>query len=199
MFPLLETIRLEDGHYRSLVYHEQRMRRALRDICHTDTDISLESLLRGHSRPESGLYRCRLLYDADSHLVEFAPYLARPVRSLRMIIDDTLSYAHKYCDRSALERHFDRRGDADDVLIIQNGMVTDTTYANIAFRKGSDWFTPSTCLLRGTMRQQLLDQGKVREDRISVKDVVNFESFRIINAMLMFDAPEVSVQHIEAY
>ena len=196
MFRLIETIRFHDGRFNNLVYHERRMRRALKGIYGAEDEIKLEMVLNQFPKPGPGLYKCRLMYDNKSNLAEFTPYQARPVNSLKLIYDDNISYPHKFCDRTGLENHFGQRGVCDDVLIIRNGMVTDTAYANIAMRRGKEWFTPWSFLLAGTMRQSLLDRKLIREVEMKVDEIVNFESFKIINAMLMFDAQEVSIENI---
>ena len=196
MCRLIETIRFQEGQFNNLGYHEHRMRKALKEIYGTDGELKIETVLDKHPRPVSGLYKCRLTYDNNSSDIKFTSYTARPVNSLKLVFDDTISYPHKFSDRKRLENHFEQRGICDDVLIIKNGRVTDTTYANIVVRRGREWFTPSSFLLAGTMRQSLLDKKMIHEIDIKAEDMTDFESFRIINAMLMFDAPEVSIEHI---
>ena len=82
------------------------------------------------------------------------------------------------------------------MLLVRNGMITDTSYSNIVFRREGEWITPSFCLLKGTMRQYLLDNGKIREEQIAVKDLPRFEKFKLINAMIGWDGEEVNVSNI---
>lgn len=196
MSRLIETIRLEDGRFINLDYHERRMRTAMRDLYGVDEAINLETRLGQFTKPDSGLYKCRLVYDNKSNQVEFTPYQPGPVNSLKLVYDDAISYDHKFCDRRELENCFDHRGACDDVLIIRNGLVTDTTYANIVWRRGSEWFTPASFLLAGTMRQNLMDRKIIREIEMKADEIMKFEAFKIINAMLMFDAPEVAIDGI---
>ena len=46
------------------------------------------------------------------------------------------------------------------------------------------------------MRQSLLDRGMIREVEITAAALKDFETFKIINAMLMFNVPEVSIENI---
>ncbi len=46
------------------------------------------------------------------------------------------------------------------------------------------------------MRQQMIDKGKVRVERIWADQVGSFEKFRLINSMLLDEAPEVEVSNI---
>src|SRR5690606_14853325 len=92
------------------------------------------------------------------------PYEVRAVTSLKIIHDDTIDYSLKYEDRSSIDNLFAKRNNCDDILIIKNGFVTDASYSNIAFYDGSRWITPAQPLLKGTMRQHLLDTGVIHQD-----------------------------------
>ncbi len=59
--------------------------------------------------------------------------------------------------------------------------LTDTSYTNIALYDGEQWFTPSTPLLRGTMRQRLLDCGLLQEREIMVSDIPNYQYISLFN------------------
>ena len=196
MFPLLETIRLKDGRFNNLVYHERRMRLALKDVLGSTDEINLEELLKKVPKPGTGLYKCRLKYDHQSNQAEFTPYTAKSIISLKVVYDDSIDYRHKFCDRTELQNLFTQRGVCDDVLIVKNNRITDTSYSNIALKRGNEWFTPSTFLLAGTMRQSLLDEHVIREIEIKADEVIHFQSFKLINAMLLFDAPEMSTENI---
>ena len=112
-----------------------------------------------------------------------------------MVHADHIIYDHKYVDRSELNELKDNCR-ADDVLIVKNGCVTDVTFANIAFTNGKDWVTPDTPLLPGTMRESLLRSGQIRQSRITPCDLTKFSHFRLINAMLGFNAPVIPVSNI---
>ncbi len=75
-------------------------------------------------------------------------------------------------------------------------MVTDATYSNIIFKKKLEWFTPASCLLPGTMRQNLIENGKLRVEEIRAQNVGGFEKFKLINSMLLDQGPETDVSNI---
>lgn len=58
-------------------------------------------------------------------------YKARKFRNFKILKSD-VNYERKFLDRSALDEIFAQRGANDDVLIEKNGILTDTTIANIA-------------------------------------------------------------------
>ena len=60
------------------------------------------------------------------------------------------------------------RGACDEILIIKDGHITDTSISNIVFRLPDGWWlTPFTPLLKGIMRTYLLESGPaIQMDRI---------------------------------
>jgi 4-amino-4-deoxychorismate lyase len=193
---LLESIKLVDGEFQNLFYHEQRMNRALKFLCGVQEHFDLENFLKNLNLPLKGLYKCRLVYDDNSKDIEFIPYQYKEINSLRVIEHDRVSYEFKYADRTLLNRLYELRKDCDDVLIVKRGQVTDSSYSNIIFRRGKRWYTPWSALLKGTMRASLLEGNVIEEEEILVEDISSFESFKLINAMRSFDTPEVSVSQI---
>ena len=108
---------------------------------------------------------------------------------------DHLDYRLKYADRTELDQLFLKRGEADDILIIQNGLVTDTSIANIAFFDGDKWITPKEPLLKGTTRARLLDEKKIFEQDIKIADLGKFTEFALMNAMIGFDRIKDGIIH----
>lgn len=193
---LFESIKLENGEYHNLFYHEQRMNRAFKMVFGEEQWFNLEEFLAQLKRPTTGLYKCRLTYDDQTKDVEFIPYEAKPIHSLRIIYADAISYEHKYLDRNEINEIFSMRNGCDDVLIIKNEKVTDTSYANIVFKRSGKWYTPWATLLKGTMRQNLIEQNDIHEEDISVQEIKDYESFKLINAMVGFAGPEIDVSNI---
>lgn len=193
---LIESIKLLDGKFYNLAYHERRMIHALRTLYGVSGPVALEKFVKDSEFPQTGLFKCRVVYDASATEKSFMPYAAKPVRRLRVVTDNFISYPFKSVDRNAFDRLSEYRGDCDDVLIVKNGKVTDCSYSNIVFRKGRDWFTSDSPLLEGTMRQNLIDKNKIRVMEILQKDIRSFHTFKIINAMLEFESPEIEVSEI---
>lgn len=195
---LLESIKLVDGEFRNLFYHERRMNRALKFLCGVQEHFYLEEFLQNLDLPRNGLYKCRMIYDDISRDIEFIPYDYKRIDSLRVVEHDRVSYEFKYADRKVLNRLYELRKNSDDILIVKRGLVTDSSYANIVFRRDKHWYTPWSALLKGTMRAQLLERNLIQEEEIRVEDIKTFESFKLINAMWEFDGPEIDVANIVA-
>ena len=193
---LFESIRIENGKFENLVYHEQRMKRSLKALFGMDEPFDLEADLLHVPVPTESIYKCRLVYDDERRQLEFEEYRPRVVKSLKIVEHDRINYEFKYTDRKTLNHLYSLREQCDDVLIIKRGLVTDTSYANVAFRKGKEWFTPWQPLLKGTMRQQLVEYNQLQEEEIAMGDIHDFDAIKIFNAMLRFDSEEIAIQNI---
>ncbi len=127
--------------------------------------------------------RCRFIYDAHGvQHIEIVSTPRRIIRSLQLINADNFDYSHKFADRSHFEL-LSKNIKADDILIVKNGFLTDTTYANIVFKdKSGHWFTPSIPLLAGTKRAKLLAQNTIEAIDLRPNDISKFVEARLINA-----------------
>jgi len=147
-------------------------------------------LFEGIEVPEAykkGKVKLRISYNKNERKHSFQHYIVKKVKSLKIITDHTIDYDLKFEDRSPLDALFQKRMDCDDILIVRNGWLTDTYYANIVLWDGNTWYTPSTYLLNGTKRSQLLKNGTIKEIPIPLRDLGNFQGFQLINAMMDFE------------
>jgi 4-amino-4-deoxychorismate lyase len=197
MYRFIETIKLLDGNFFNLDYHQRRMEQTMLQFFGHKGDIRLAHFLTQQSFPESGLFKCRIVYDKTILSVEFLPYTIKPLRSLKVVQNNSIQYAHKFESRDQLIMLYNQREQHDDVIIVKNNLLTDASYANLIFFDGKSWFTPSSFLLNGTMRQILIDQRKIKTAQISLSDITNFEKVKLINSMLGFEGPEIPVSQIE--
>ncbi|MCF6169958.1 MAG: aminotransferase class IV [Bacteroidales bacterium] len=191
---LLETIRFENGEFAKLELHQQRMNASRKELFNAgpiDFVRELSSLLQA-SKPD-GIFKCRIIYSTQIEKMEFIPYRLPQIHSLKMVIDDEINYSHKLLDRNQLDKLFSQKGDCDDILIVKNGLVTDTSFANILFFNGKQWLTPNQPLLKGTQRQFLLETEQVATADIRPDDLKYFQKVRLVNAMMRFE-DEVDIQ-----
>lgn len=194
MCRLFETIRITDGIPGNLNLHEERLNRSRRQLFGLNDDLRLSDYIQVPEECSTG-FRCRVVYDQEVVSTEFIPYVPTPVSTLRLVHADTLAYDHKYLDRSSLTVLV-KKDIADDILIVKDGFVTDTSYSNIVFTNGHQWVTPDTPLLHGTMRERLLRDGIIKAERITIDTLSQFTHFRLINAMLRFDSPLLPITNI---
>src|ERR1700760_1526100 len=118
MSRLIETIRLENGVFQRLSYHQQRLNDALKYF-YPKATIDLRDKLLQTDFPKQDLYKCRVVYDSTIRNIEFEPYTIRRISSLKMIEMGDISYPFKLEDRSVLMKAFAMRGECDDVLLIK--------------------------------------------------------------------------------
>jgi 4-amino-4-deoxychorismate lyase len=182
-----ETIRAVDGEVFNISFHQERYESALKHFG-IDEAQNLEKFL---NPPKIGTYRCRLVYDISilPHKIEvtYHEYNKKEIRSLKLLYDDEIEYSFKSTCRDRLDALYAQRGECDDVLIIKNSLITDTTIANIAFLDSNRWITPRMPLLMGTTRERLLRDGKIFEEDIQVDDLEKFSKIALMNAMIDFD------------
>ena len=196
MFPLFETIRVEEGRPLHLAYHNERMNRSRRELFGEAGALDLADVVRAPAG--NGVLKCRVTYGRTVGEVAFSAYEPRRISTLAVVDGGGLDYAHKYADRSGIEGLM-AGTTADDILIVRNGLVTDASYANVAFHDGTCWVTPSTPLLPGTTRARLLELGLVRAARIGVTDLRSFGHAALMNAMVGFDtAHQIPIASVAA-
>jgi len=193
---LLETIRCEGGRLCNLEWHRDRMSRSRRILFGLEEPLCLAHIPIPLQAGE-GAFKCRLLYDTQIRKVEFIPYRIRHVEKLKLVMADGLEYGHKYAGRAAIQALFRQRGAADDILMVKNGLLTDTSYANIALFDGSAWHTPAAPLLPGTRRAALVAAGRLALADIAPGSLSGFKEVRLINAMMgLEDGPRISPANI---
>ena len=181
---MLETLKLHNRRFQNAFYHNQRLNKARRELFGCTDEIDIESLVSIPDDIGDGIYKCSVVYHSNIVDTIFQPYKKRDIKKLRLIVADKLDYSYKYADRSTLNMYLQQKGECDEVLFVRNKMITDTTFTNIVFFDGAKWVTPSTPLLRGTKREQLLKEGKITEAPIKITDLNLYEKAGLINCML---------------
>ena len=180
----LESIKVKDGQCYLLDYHQDRIDRTAHQYGFTTQIWSLKDQVSKLEIPPHGIFKLRLVYHASTIQMGLQPYTIRPVKKLQLVHDDQIEYASKFVDRKSLSGLFSKRGAADDIIIVKNGLLTDSYYANLAFLKENKWYTPKLPLLAGTKRQFYLEENILSEADISPADIAQFEKIALINAMI---------------
>lgn len=188
MCRFIETIRIEQGVPQNPEYHQERVNRTVARFFGPDAvPPPLVELIRIPKDKKTGILKCRVTYGKQIEKTAFETYLPHPLTSLRIVHDNDIDYDFKYADRSRLNQLLKQKENCDDILIVKNGLVTETSYCNILFYDGRNWVTPATPLLKGTCRARLLEKGIITEEIIRPADLDKFQKFMLINAMLDFD------------
>jgi len=193
----IETICYEHGCFQRIDLHNERFNRTRQQFFGLQTRLQLELLLIVPANLIDETVKCTITYGVDIISIDYTLYQIRPVNSLQMVVDDTIDYAYKYADRTKLNSLFDLRGQSDDILTIKNGFVTDTSYANIIFKKDDKWYSPSNPLLKGTRIDRYLREGLVTPALLRPSDLPLFSEARIVNAMISIEhSPVILIKNI---
>ncbi|OQD42329.1 hypothetical protein BUL40_11205 [Croceivirga radicis] len=187
MYPLFETLCVQDGVIKNSSFHEARFKQAFYKFYGYVPNFNLLDAIEVPKPFNTGIVKLRIDYNQEQTAPKFTFYTPKIINTLKLVYDNHIDYDLKFTHRAPLTQLWQKRGNCDDVLICKNGLITDTYFANILFTKNAKWYTPKTFLLNGTCRQRLLQNKLVESMDISVHNLKKFEGFQLINAMLDFD------------
>lgn len=195
-FALLETMRLEDGHFARPDLHRQRLAESAAHFGYTlDTgrvQASLDTLRTAHP---TGLWRVRLQLAADGGVDAQAFAMAPttgPVRVAlaRQALDTDGALQEFVLHKTTRRAHYEALAPTDPavfdhLLFNTRGEITEFTRGNVALLRDGQWWTPPLpCgLLAGTYRRELLEQGRLREAVIPLTDLAQAEGLAFFNGL----------------
>ena len=177
-----ETIKCDDYEVFNLEYHQKRIAKT----------VGLNINLSEYVYPISNkLLRCKLIYDETGiQEVNYFDYKKRDINTFKLVYDENIEYSKKYLDRGNLDELYAKKENCDDIIIVKDGLLSDTSIANIAIFYENRWLTPTKPLLEGTTRARLIENGQIIEKDISVQMLKKCEKFALMNAMIGFDEIE---------
>lgn len=189
MMKFIETIKIVDGVVENFEYHKRRFSITFsyhfnsRDI--PDFTSYVENILMiERERISKGIFKLRIVYSGEVLIYSVDLYSPRVIKTLKLVEDNGIDYSFKYENRSQIERLLKLKGDCDDIIIVKNGELTDTSFCNIVFERNGSFFTPSNYLLAGTNRERKIEEGLLKEERIRPCDIRRYNKVYIINSML---------------
>jgi len=106
---LIETICIRNGKVQNIAAHNQRCHRARSAVFGRGRRINL----RSHIEVDKAIWpvtKCRITYGHQVTDITYEPYLMKD-------------------DRSELADFYSQRKDADDILMVRDGLITDSYYA----------------------------------------------------------------------
>lgn len=176
MTKFIETLRVDNGNFCNL---ERHTRRAFDTAGIHLPDIEIPDSYK------SERVKCRIVYSQSGvEEITFSIYNLPTINSLQMVVANDIVYDKKYEDRLAINTLFSLRGGCDDILIVKNGYVCDTSFCNVVFACESKLFTPHTTLLSGTKRSKLIDANVITPTEIRIADIQKYDTIHLINAMI---------------
>lgn len=193
----IETMCVEQGRIINLDYHLERIKSTRKRFWNTENMVSVDDL-SALAATQNDRAKLRFTYDKENiYDLSCTPYSIRKIEKLKLLINNDIEYAYKSIDRSALNLLKGQVKPSEEIVIVQQNHLTDTSYTNIALFDGELWITPSTPLLNGTRRKQLLNADKIIEREVLVTDLNSFQSISLINAMIDLEELVLPISSIE--
>jgi 4-amino-4-deoxychorismate lyase len=180
----VETLRVENGVIDAGEKHCLRLNQTVYQFYHKNINFDLREIIIPKEF-KNDIVKCRILYSSQIEKIEFLLYRRKIIHSLKAVDGKQIDYSWKYANRCALESLLRQKENHDEIIIIRNRYVTDTSFSNVIFSDGKGYYTPNTFLLNGIRRQQLLETGFIKEMEISVEDIPSFKKVFLINTMLL--------------
>lgn len=186
MSRFIESIKIEDQKAFLLDLHQKRVNQTFAHFG-KEGSIDLARIFKNLEHDEDGLYKLRIVYDLDKKFTtQLIPYAIPEIENFQLVENNSYDYSFKFEDRKEFER-MKTKAKTEEIIVVKNNHITDTSYTNILFLKGKEWFTPTTYLLNGVMRQHLLHEKRIKETEITLQNIKEFSHFQLINAMNDFD------------
>ncbi len=186
MSQFIESIKVEDQKIYLLDLHQKRVNETFAHFG-KEGSLDLGKIFEDLQHDEDGLYKLKITYDLDRNFTkQLIPYAISEISEVQLVENNSYDYSFKFADRKELERMV-QKSKANEIIIVKNNHITDTSFSNVLFQKGKEWFTPKTYLLNGVQRQNLLKNKKIKEAEIKLQNLKEYSHFQIINAMNDFD------------
>ena len=189
-----ETIKVVDGKSLFLDKHLSRLKKSLR-FFGIEKDIDEGKIYAYINSSEEKNFALKLIVSDKNFLLTSRPdnyrednknykLILSEVRrnsSSKVIYHKNLSYYE-----NIMEHRWAQDQGYDSALFINEREVCETSFANIFFVRNGEIFTPtiSSGLLKGTMRDYILESYKVKDDVISFKDIYTYDEVFISNSLM---------------
>ena len=183
MYPVFETIKVQQHKVYNLYYHLERMKKTaaflsfrLPSLLNLETEILKAS--------NGSLQKAKVLYNKNGFEIHLEDYSMRNISQFILIKNNAIEYPVKFTHRQPLILPSHLFSPTHEPLFVKDDKFTDSGYANIVFLKNKIWYTPTTPLLFGTKRQYYLDQHQIQSTEITMDSLQQFSHIGLINAMI---------------
>jgi 4-amino-4-deoxychorismate lyase len=145
---------------------------------------------------ESETLKLRILYGEQGYQITAQPYQKFIPEQLYLLNANHIHYPYKYLDRHDIQELKKQVPPDSDIIMLQDGRITDASYANLVFWDDFTWWTPRKPLFEGIRRQHLLRTGQIHEREIGPDALKYFTRVGLINALLDLGESELSIDKI---
>lgn len=160
----IETIKIKDNEIFNLDLHQKRM-----------VETSVHYHFKAPLLPDliqlcpkellENTVKCRILYRDTIHSIHFEVYVSRMINSLKLVSDNSVNYAFKSNDRSLLLKLLDKKEECDEILIVKNGFITDTSFSNIVLEKKRTIFHTRYTSIKRNKKTIFIDTKKNKREK----------------------------------
>ena len=186
MSQFIESIKIEDQKIFLAELHQKRVNDTFSHFG-KEGSIDVAKIFKNLDIDENGLYKLRIIYDLNKNFrTQLIPYAISEIDDFQLVENNNYDYSFKFEDRKEFEK-MKMKAKTEEIIVVKNNHITDTSFSNLLFLKGKNWFTPTTFLLNGVQRQHLLKTKKIKETEITLNNIKEFSHFQIINSLNDFD------------
>lgn len=197
MSQLVESIKILNGKVYNIDYHQKRFEKSQHELFGIKSSMILKNIINIPLPYQHGLVKCRVVYGQDIDTITYAHYQYRNIQKLKLVISsEPIDYQHKWVKRPQLDTLYSQRSEADEIIIVSEGRITDAFYYNLIFEKQNELFTPKHPILFGTQRAKLLSQGKIIETDIKVDQLSNYQFVHLVNALTPMGKVRVGIENL---
>ncbi|MBK9150086.1 MAG: hypothetical protein IPM26_03495 [Saprospiraceae bacterium] len=180
---LIESIRVFNRKVSHIRWHNERCNASRKSLFGCSDLIDLRKIIKIPDDLPDGLFKCRIIYSSKIEDIRFEPYTVRNIRKLKAVNTDNIEYPFKFLERPELDALYSMRNEADEILIIKNGLLTDAYYYNVLIQIDGQYYTPARPLLKGTRLQSLRQSLSITPADITVDMLMRSNAITLINAM----------------
>ena len=183
-FRFIESIRVFNGRAENLKKHQQRIDNTLAFHFDGRGSILLQEIIRHNPPPETGLFKLRIVYADAIEKVEYLSYRIPHFRKFQCFsLPEDFEYRFKSANRKIFDE-FSQQAQPDILpVLIQRGLVTDSTFSNLIFKRKDEWFTPAAPLLHGVQLQKIMETHRVQSIEIRKNELKTFDAIYPVNAL----------------
>lgn len=197
MYHFIETIHAENFQTFLFEQHLQRIQMTIREYYGLYKNLStLKTEINQITSSIENKTKISIHYNDKNHQIIKQRYQSKKITRFFIIEKNDLDYHLKYADRTPFEQLKKQLLPDEEIIITQNGNLTDTTFSNICLYKKGIWYTPNTPLFNGIKRQFLLSQNLIQQINITTENLNQFEKLCLINSMLDLQGTEYDLNRI---
>lgn len=188
MLPFFTSIACRFGYLDNKEAHLQRIKEVNRHFKWIDfwTRFRRMDLEAQEKFKQMPLAKLKIYFGEKDFAIDFEAYQPVQIRNVVLAeISESFTYNKKVSDRAFFDYLRSQNPYADEVIMVQNGLLTDSTYCNLAFYSADKnrWETPTRPLLAGTQRARLLNNATLHLADIRPGDLLKYQQIAFINAM----------------